>query len=529
MEGMAAPYFLSYRVRDFQTYTMTARYGSLTREVESQDRFLYIDLRVGDEARDNSNYFGSWRDVMRRRVGIVEENQYDALRHQFWYHTDRAYKRALENLARKRAYLQSHPVKEETPDFSPADKYEYMGTLANLESAKSITSELLQETGEVFIGYPAIQDWNVEYTAIAINQWYINSEGSKHTKGHLYHSLEVTATAQAEDGQRLSNFLQYITTDAEELPARDELFDDLSHFADELEQMANAEAVDEFVGPVLFTDWAAAQFLSQIMVEQLVLPRDPILPEDWMHQYFPVGKLAGKVKRRLFPDFVSISDEPLRTEWEGTKLAGTQFVDDEGVACQPITLVEKGRLLTLPLGRQPTKKINRSNGHARSTPFQYVLPGITNLVLSTSKPQSMKKMKKELQRVCKEQEAEYGLLIKRLDDPGFTRSYRWSEAEESTESLLTAPVIAYKVYAKDGRMEPVRGLVFDEVTIRTLRDILAVGNDEMVYNMTQYALFEEAKYPASIITPSILVEEMEMKGSSTHEPLPLSANPFFAE
>lgn len=527
IEEMSSPYFLSYRIRDYQTVNITARYGALVKEEISNDCFLYIDLRVGDYTLDNSNYYDTWRDIWKSRIEIVEEDDYNAIRHALWLKTDKAYKSALESLARKKAYLQSHPVKEEIADFARVEPYSYFGEAAKLDVKPSDQTAIIQEAGRVLDEFPKLQEWKIEYTASAINQWYINSEGSKNRTGNLYHILEISATAQAEDGQRLTNFRQYLTTKREDLPTLPELLADVRSLGEELEKVVNAPVLDEYVGPVLFTDFAAAQLLSQIMVKQLALPRDPLLSEDWMHQYFPVGKLAGKVKRRLFPEFVSIADEPLRTKWEDHSLVGTRVVDDEGVKCQNITLIDKGRLMTLPLGRQPTKKISESNGHAKSTPYQLVLPGISNLLVSTSQPQSMKKLTNKLCSLCREQDVEYGLLVKQLEEPRYSNAYRWIEAEEKTESLLTKPVVVYKVYAKDGRMEPVRGLVFDEVTVRNLRDIVAMGDDYQIYNMTQSVVYEDFHYSSTIVTPSILVEEMELKGVSVREPLPISANPIF--
>jgi len=72
----------------------------------------------------------------------------------------------------------------------------------------------------------------------------------------------------------------------------------------------------------------------------------------------------------------------------------------------------------------------------------------------------------------------------------------------------------------------VRGLSFDEVSIRTLRDIVAMGDDAELANVVQRgpAGFE---YAVSVVTPSILVEEMELKAGAASEPLPLSAAPGF--
>lgn len=529
IQGMPAPYFLSYRIRDYQTVTVNARYDALVQSDNSHDRYLYIDLRVGSLQLDNSNYFSDWGDVWKSRDGVVEEDSYQAIRHQLWYHTDEAYKAALEQLAQKKAYLQTHPDKEQVPDFSSEKPFVYSGAPIRLEASQPQWEERVREAGRVFDDFPGLQDWKVEYSAQGINQWYVNSEGSRHLKGDLYQFLEISASMQAEDGQRLTSFLQYVSRDGDEPVSGTALASDIRQMAGELEAIAKAPTLDEYVGPVLFTDWAAAQFFSQLFAYQLSLPRKPLTPTDWISQNLPAGKLAGKVKRRVLPDFVTVTDEPLRESWQGKVLAGYQPVDDEGVASEAITLVDKGRLETLPVGRQPTKKIPESNGHAHSLPFQMTVPGISNLVVSSSEPMSNEKMVQELRRLCKEQEIEYGLLVKRLDEPRYSDPYRWVETQDGSKVLLTSPLIVYKVYAKDGRMEPVRGLEFDEVSVRALRDIVALGKDPKAFNITQSTVFRDGYFPAAIVTPSILVEEMELKASGAQEPLPVAENPIFTK
>jgi TldD protein len=529
IEGMPAPYFLSYRIRDYQTETVNARYNALVESDQSRNRYLYIDLRVGSPQLDNSNFYSGWEDIWKSRENVVEEDSYQALRHQLWYHTDQAYKDALEQLARKKAYQQTHPEKEEIPDFSTEKPFVYSGTPVQVAPNRQQWEEKVRNAGAVFDNYPGLQDWKVEYSAQTVNQWYVNSEGSQHLKGELYQFLEVSASMQAEDGQRLTSFLQYVSRDGDEPVSGAVLETDIKRMAGELEAVAKAPTLDEYVGPVLFTDWASEQFFSQLFANQLSLPRKPLTAADWMSDNLPVGKLAGKVKRHILPEFVTITDEPQRENWEGKPLAGFQMVDDEGVASENITLVEKGRLETLPKGRQPTKKIPQSNGHSHSLPFQMTVPGISNLIVTSSKPFSSEKMVQELRRLCREQDMEYGLLIKRLDEPRFDEPYRWIQTEERSKPLLRSPLIAYKVYAKDGRMEPVRGLEFDEVAIRTLRDIVALGKDAQAYNITQTTVFSDGYYPAAIVCPSILVEEMELKAAGVQEPLPVAENPIFTK
>jgi hypothetical protein len=140
-----------------------------------------------------------------------------------------------------------------------------------------------------------------------------------------------------------------------------------------------------------------------------------------------------------------------------------------------------------------------------------------------------KKLVERLRQLSQDYDSEYGILVKQLEEPYFSNQYQTIDQPEEPEQMLTRPIIVYKVYAKDGHTEPVRGLKFDEVSLRSLRDIVAIGKEPQVYNMTQPTVFPNFRYPVAIVTPSILVEEMELKKAAFQEPLPILHNPIFAK
>jgi len=78
-----------------------------------------------------------------------------------------------------------------------------------------------------------------------------------------------------------------------------------------------------------------------------------------------------------------------------------------------------------------------------------------------------------------------------------------------------APRLLYRVYVNDGHEELVRGAVFNELDVRTLRnDLLAVGDDPQVSNRM-------SGLPQTIICPSLLFDELEVKrADTTKEKLP---------
>jgi hypothetical protein len=80
---------------------------------------------------------------------------------------------------------------------------------------------------------------------------------------------------------------------------------------------------------------------------------------------------------------------------------------------------------------------------------------------------------------------------------------------------VSMPILVYKVYA-DGREELVRGLRFRNFNVRSLKDILAAGDDsatfEFMNNSAPFALIGGAGFTAEtcVVAPSILIDDLEL-------------------
>jgi hypothetical protein len=71
--------------------------------------------------------------------------------------------------------------------------------------------------------------------------------------------------------------------------------------------------------------------------------------------------------------------------------------------------------------------------------------------------------------------------------------------------------LLYKVWTKDGHEELVRGAVFGELDVRALRSsMVAAGDDFYVGN-------RPANIPYSIVAPSILFDELEVKRANLNK------------
>ena len=58
LPGMQKPYFIEYRVDDYQTYEAVANFGALTQEERNHQRIVRVTVRIGDYTIDSSSSRG---------------------------------------------------------------------------------------------------------------------------------------------------------------------------------------------------------------------------------------------------------------------------------------------------------------------------------------------------------------------------------------------------------------------------------------------------------------------------------------
>jgi TldD protein len=222
------------------------------------------------------------------------------------------------------------------------------------------------------------------------------------------------------------------------------------------------------------------------LVGQNVLGRKPQLGKPNR----TTGAFATSYKTRVLPAFLTLVDDPTMKDFQGKSLVGNYAVDSEGVKAQPVSVVENGVLTNYLLGRQPIRDFPVSDGHGRAAPGSLPGPSLGVLLVKSSEAQTPDALKQKVIQMVKDQGQPFGY---RVDTLGAGNS----------------PRLLYRVYAKDGHEELVRGAVFNELDIRAIRnDLIAVGNDPLVSNRGGGA-------PSTIISPSLLFGELEVKRADT--------------
>lgn len=524
------PYFIEYAVTEEESFGVSAAFGALVRSTHNRGRALKVQVRVGSYDLDNGDFIsqsdffsgGSFPTL------LVIDDDYNALRHDLWLATDIAYKRALEQLSRKRAFVQNRVEDDEdkAPDFSREEAYAFIGPRQTIRFDQALWEKRAREWSNIFRQFPDIQQSSVSVTAHLVHKYLINSEGTVTRQPSVLVSVGVGATTQAIDGMRLSHFLPFYVTDLDQLPPPDEISRRVRQMAEDLTNLRIAPLLDtNYNGPVLLTGQASAEMFSQFLAPNLSGQRPPLAEQEQMRAAaaFSRSELAERLNQRVLPNFLSVFDDPKEQLKDGRTLIGAYDVDDQGVPARRVSLIEQGVLKNLLMSRRPRKGLLHSNGHGRSSLFGGASAQSGNLFIQASNGKSYEELKKQLMEMCRSQNLPWGILIKALNESG--------GGEGARGMTLSAPFLLYKVHVQDGREELIRGAAVSVSSIRALRDIAAAGNDAYILNRISSeapSLLGSSIAPRSIIAPSVLIEEMDVKRSAASQQKPaIITHPYF--
>jgi hypothetical protein len=230
------------------------------------------------------------------------------------------------------------------------------------------------------------------------------------------------------------------------------------------------------------------------------------------------SELEGRIGARVLPESFEVVDDPTQKEWRGRPLFGSYAVDREGVAARPTKLVEKGVLKSYLLTRQPVRGYEGSNGHARM-PGSYgaSTASIGNLFVNASDGIAPAELKRKLIELIQTRGKPYGVIVRKMDYPSnasLDEARRMIAASQGGRPI-SSPVLVYKVFP-DGREELVRGLRFRGLNVRSLKDVLAAGNDSIAYEYLDspalFALVGVSNYTseATVVAPSLLIDDLEL-------------------
>jgi len=518
------PYFISYSLTDSDSLHVSASTGAVLDSDRNRFRSPSIEVRVGAYDFDNTGHIFSGAYSGSRYDGSWPlDDSYKNFRNELWLGTDRAFKTALESMARKRASLKNaQAVVEPLPDFSKAPPVVSIAKVAKHPIDDATWDARSARLSGVFAAYPEILSSGVELQLLEGTTSLMNSEGTAVRYDDGLYWVYGKAEGQASDGMLLHDAVSVQSLELDKFPAEDDIRRAFTEVADNVRGLVHAPAGEAYSGPTLLEPQAAAQLLAQLIGDNLRFPRRPLADTGRTVNFTP-SEFETKMGSRILPDWIDVTDDSTQSAWKGKPLVGFYPFDLEGVAPKPVSVIEKGVLKSILTTRQPVRGFLTTNGHAR-LPASYGAraAAIGNLFVNARETTPLADLKKRLIDMTKERGKPYGMLVRKLDYPySATTGELQALAQASAQSggsarPVSPPILIYKVYP-DGREELVRGLRFRGTSTRTLRDVLAASTEtalfEYVNNAAPLALLGAGGYlaPSSVIAPGLLFDEIEFE------------------
>lgn len=530
------PYYVEYRLLDMDIKTVTTSFGALLSTNTARNRIMSVDVRVGDYKLDSSNFLAD--DAFRGFIGstgqVGIDRDYDSLRQDLWLATDQAYKEALDAISRKRGFVRSLARQPDIPDFSREQPLVLVNPRLEPDWTSRDWEEEAKTVSAAFRAFPQLYSSRVTYHLVYFTTYLMNSEGTQVRTSRSLAAIEASLDAPSDDDMPLHHIYTVYANRPAELPAADAVRREVARTASELMMLRAGPAAGDYTGPVLFEPRAAASLLAQMLGPSLSGARPPLsmvpMFDQIMERLGGRSEWVGRVNARVLPAGVTIVDDPTAKEYKGLPLLGGYEVDEEGVRAQRVAIVENGILKQLLMSRRPGPDFQQSNGHGRATFLGEPRPMISNLIVEAQESVGPEELRKRFLDLCRAEGREWCVLVKQMDNPALAVS-RQEDFSDLIASVAGGggagdrlPLLVYRVWVRDGRQELIRGARLSALTLRSLRNIAGIGNDPAVFHFfqnptpgfagTSLNAFGSAQggLPSSVVAPSLLLEDVEVRG-----------------
>jgi TldD protein len=506
-KGDPADYFISYTVADREYSEVSGSNGALLTSGETRARWLEVQTRVGTYQLDDTHKLAdrqpSWTSP---GMTVTVDDDIPVLRREIWRETDRQYRAATQALIKVKTSqeVQVQTAEGSAPDFSREAPHTSIGTRVEIKVDRKPWEERVRKYTAAFSKSPEVLNSIATFTALGMNQYQVNTEGTKLAFGQVHYRLELYVQSKAPDGMDINRYANFDWLDPKDAPSDKIVFDRIQVMIQETEALDKAPLVDPYAGPALLTGRAAAVFFHEVFGHRAEGFRQKDINEG---QTF-----TSKVGEQILPAFISIKDDPTEAALGGQMLLGNYAFDDEGVPSENVQLVEHGVLKTFLMSRSPLVTIPQSNGHGRRQLGYVPVARQGNLIVSSSHTVTNDQLRQQLIALVKQQNKPFGLLIDDIAG-GFTFTGR-----QQPQAFQVLPLVVYKVFP-DGRPDQlVRGVDIVGTPLVSLTKIIATGDTPDIFN--GYCGAESGSVPVSAVAPAILISEMEVqkKETSTDKP-----------
>ena len=235
--GQDAPYFFSYTLTDAETLRISASMGAVVNVSRNRFRSPSTEVRVGSYDFDNTGHIYS---------GIYSGSRYDGnwplddnyshFRSELWLSTDRAFKAAVESMARKRASLNNSAASstEPLPDFSKVTPVVSIGKVSKTKIDDAAWTARAARLAAIFNDYKEVLSSGLELQLIQGPTTLMNSEGTAVRYNDDMYWMYAKAEGQAPDGMLLHDAVSIQAIDLDKFPSEAEMRKSLNQVGEDV-------------------------------------------------------------------------------------------------------------------------------------------------------------------------------------------------------------------------------------------------------------------------------------------------------
>lgn len=496
------PFFISFLVRDEETWTIEASFGSLSDNDHQRKRNCYCDVRIGsylhDQVLDGALNDNSKEEDSFHSIEIPFGRSDLATQHGLWRQAEVRYREAVEALAAKQSFELTYLDRNRThPSFQKHSAVEANCWQKMPEPETGYWQGFVEKTSSVARSEPRIVDSYVRFKARNRVRVLVNSEGSQIIQSTPYWSLECYLWMLSDNGDALPWTVNHFVTNPLELPDTRRFQREIRDAIEQLRKLAAAPELRSYAGPVLLNPEPAGLLMHEAFGHRLEGNRMLSTGEG---QTF-----RDSVGQEVLPPFLSMRDDPQLREFDGKSLVGHYHYDDEGVAAQNVDLIDKGVLRRFLTSRAGIAKRHKSNGHGRCDYHERPISRMGVTIIEAENGCDDAQLKQQLLQEVERQKLPYGIrIISATGGETATESYNF-------QAFLGEINLAARVFP-DGREELVRGVDFVGTPLNAARSIHAAGNQYEVDNA--FCGAESGWVPVSTISPALMVSRLELQAKS---------------
>jgi len=494
------PHFMAVDVIDRYSVQVQATNGAANPPSVTRVRLGDLDLRVGTPELDNTHKIrdAAWlSEEPLPQLELPFEDQPDrALRSALWRNADDLYRAGVRRLLRVRTNGDIKVAREDlSADWSRAPVVVDLRDHDPMQIDGDAWRDRLRQASAIFLDYPEVFDSNLTLEADDEVETFVSSDGTRLRHGLIRARVSAWGATVAEDGMQLQVYDYIEVASLDRLPDQAALEKMTRGVAAQVTALRHAPLVEPYVGPAILRGRAAAVFFHEILGHRLEGHRQKDEDEG--------QTLTDKVGQRIFPEFISVTDDPTRARIGDQDLSGAYPYDNEGVASRPVVAVDHGILRSFLMSRSPIQGFDASNGHGRRQSGNTVVARQGNLIVSASKTEPYAALRAQLIAEVRKQDKPFGLIFDDISG-GFTFTGR-----STPNAFQVSPVVVWRVFP-DGRPdELVRGVDLIGTPLVAFDRIVAASDEVQVFNGVCGA--ESGWVPVSAAAPDLLLQEVEVQ------------------